>query len=307
MTSPSPSSPAPLAFKNDELILNYNDAVIYGCDLRLIERRTEWLNDSCIHFFFTLLEQQRQSCTGISTTVPSTRRSLLFMDPSVVSFWMHQCTDRDEIGDFVKNTQFPGKEGERDGVLFIPVNDNMSTYSTSNNTTWQVSDSGSHWSLLVLGVFFTEKRERENRHFLTRTLRFWHFDSIRTSGNIQAANDIAAKICLHVYPEASITPALASDLSKVTKGIVHQAETPQQQNGYDCGVHVLGAAKILSKYILMTTFTSDKGFIGTRDSPCRRLKDLEECLRNEIGNDSQGFCSKLRHEISFEIRRLHKK
>ena len=239
----------------------------------------------------------------MSTTVPSTHRSLLFMDPSVVSFWMHQCIDQDEIHDFVKNTQFPGKEGERDGVLFIPVNDNMSTYSTSNNTIWQVSDSGSHWSLLVLEVFCTEERKKDNQNFLTSTLRFWHFDSIRNSGNIQAAKDIAAKICLHVYPKASIISALASDLSKVTEGILHQAETPQQQNGYDCGVHVLGAAKILSNYILMTTLTSDK----TRDSPCRRLQDLEECLRNEIGNDSQGFCSKLRQEISLEIRRLHKK
>jgi sentrin-specific protease 8 len=300
MVSPSLSSSL-AAFKNNELLINYHDAVIYGSDLKLIERRTEWLNDSCIHFFFTHLQQQQhKSCTTPSTT----HRNFLFMEPSVVSFWMHQCMDQDEIYDFVNNTHFPGCKGnnKRDGTIFIAVNDSMSTTSSSsNNNDWQVPGSGNHWSLLVAEVVVSEERCEKDTKDVSSTrnnLRFWHFDSIRNSGNIQAAEDIAAKICLHVYPKASL----------MTKS-VHRAETPQQQNGYDCGVHVLGAAKILSKYYAsMTTLsTSDKGgFTGTSESPCRRLQDLEECLRNEIGNDSQDFCSKLRHKISFEIRRLHK-
>ena len=224
------------------------------------------------------------------------------------SFWMHQCMDQDEIDDFVNNTQFPGCKGnnKRGGIISIAVNDNMSTMSSAsnNNNNWQVPGSGNHWSLLVadVGVVSEERCEKDTKDAsssMRNTLRFWHFDSIRNSGNIQAAEDIAAKICLHVYPKASI----------LTKS-VHQADTPQQQNGYDCGVHVLGAAKILSKYyasMTTTLTTSDKGgFTGTTvESPCHRLQDLEEYLRNEIGNDSQDFCSKLRHEISSEIRRLN--
>jgi hypothetical protein len=216
--------------------------------------------------------------------------------------------DQDEIDDFVNNTQFPGCKGnnKQGGIIFIAVNDNMSTSSSSsnnnNNNDWQVPGSGNHWSLLVaeIVVLTEEQCQRDTKGVsssLKNTLRFWHFDSIRNSGNIQVAEDIAAKICLHVYPKASILT-----------NSVHQSETPQQQNGYDCGVHVLGAAKILSKYCASMTTMSDKGgFTGTpSESPCNRRPDLEECLQNEIGNDSQDFCSKLRREISSEIRRLHK-
>jgi Ulp1 family protease len=303
MTSPSPS--ASQTFKNNELLINYHDAVIYGWELKLIERRTDWLNDSCIHFFFTHL-QQLYPLNKTTTVPPATRRpSFLFMDPSVVSFWMHQCIDRDEIDDFVKNTQFPGKCSEGSGAIFIAVNDNMST--SSNKNPWQLSDRGSHWSLLVVEVVISDGCEKDKTDLLKKTLRFWHFDSIFESGNIRAAEDIAAKICLHVYPEASImtkSSSLSKNSSKAFEGIVQQAETPQQQNGYDCGVHVLGAAKILSKYVLMTQSTSN--LIGTSDSPCHRLQDLEKCLRNEIDKDSHDFCSKLRHQISSEIRFLHK-
>ena len=301
MVSPSTSR----MFENNELIINYHDAVIYGWDLKLIERRTEWLNDSCIHFFFTLLQQQHQSCVQTSEDASSIRCSFLFMDPSVVSFWMHQCIDQDEIDDFVTSTQFPGKENNRDGIIFIAVNDSMSTKSSSNNA----FDSGSHWSLLVIEIAVSERFEIENKEDTAKTaLRFSHYDSVRNSGNVKAAEEIAAKICLHVYPEVSVITkslSVASNFSKVSNGLVHQADTPQQQNSYDCGVHALGAAKILSKYASMTNSTSDKEFKNICDSPHRRLQDLEKCLRIEIGNDSQIFCSRLRHEISSEIRRLH--
>ena len=267
-------------FKNDELLFNYHDAVIYGSDLALIERR-EWLNDSCIHFFFTLLQRQQQ------INVQTIDRSILFMDPSVVSFWMHLCTDEDEIDDFVKSTPFPGRGNNQNGMIFIAVNDKMSAHSSSYNNAWQVSGNGSHWSLLVIETVSM------------KNLRFWHFDSVHNSGNIQAAEDIAAKLCLYVYPDALIA-------TKSHEKLVRQAETPKQVNGYDCGVHVLGAARIFSKYACTIMPTSDRDNSGTSESSDRRLQDLEKCLRHEVGDDSQDFCSKLRHEISSEIRRLHR-
>jgi len=266
------ASPTLPVFKNNELLINYHDAVIYGWELKLIERRTEWLNDSCIHFFFTHLQQHHKQNT---TSVP-----FLFMEPSVVSFWMHQCVDQDEIDDFVKSTSFPGRGDRGDGTIFIAVNDQMANDSSPFSN---ISGGGNHWSLLVVQVEASKNRKTDKS--ACTALDFWHFDSVRNSGNRHAAQDIAAKVSLHIYPEAS-----SKD--------VRQAETPQQQNGYDCGVHLLGAAKILSKYLSMTGNDSDGS-----DS---RLFDLEECLRKEMGTSPQKFCSKLRHEISFEIRRLHK-
>ena len=35
---------------NDSLLLNYNDACIYQSDLQLVQSKTQWLNDACIHY-----------------------------------------------------------------------------------------------------------------------------------------------------------------------------------------------------------------------------------------------------------------
>ena len=280
-----PSSPSgSRIFKDNELLINYHDAVIYGWELKLIERRTEWLNDSCIHFYFTHLQQEHLAKKN------ATARSFLFMDPSVVSFWMHQCVDQDEIYDFCTSTRFPGRVDQSDGTIFIAVNDKMSRTSSSPfsfHDDWQVSGGGNHWSLLVIqvkGGTSTKKRKTTGESSKPQSIEFWHFDSVHNSGNLRAAQDIASKLSEHVYPGASI-------LTQSTEGMVQQAKTPQQENGYDCGVHVLAAAKILSKSL----FTN----------PSSDILDLEQSLRQEMGANPQDFCSNLRREISSEIRRLY--
>ena len=85
-------------FDPNELIINYHDAVIYGRDLQLFDHRTEWLNDSCIHFYFTYLQQQQRT-----HHLSERSCSILFMDPAAVSFWIHQCSDQEDINDFVSN------------------------------------------------------------------------------------------------------------------------------------------------------------------------------------------------------------
>ncbi len=276
MTSSSPSGSR--VFKDNELLINYLDAVIYGWELKLIERRTEWLNDSCIHFYFTHLQEQYLN------KAKAVSRSFLFMDPSVISFWMHQCVDQDEIDDFCTSTPFPGRGSQSDGTIFIAVNDKMSNISSSPfsfHDNWQVSGGGNHWSLLVIQVEGGASKKTTGE---PSTIEFWHFDSVRNSGNLRAAQDIASKLSQHVYPGASI-------LTQNTEGMVQQAQTPQQENGYDCGVHVLGAAKILSKSLFM--------------DPRSGVLNLEKSLRQEMGANPQDFCSDLRHEISSEIRRLY--
>ena len=380
-TGPTAPTCGLVLFMDDELIINYHDAVIYGSDLKHIETRTDWLNDSCIHFFFAHLQQQQQQqqqqqaqqhsqsqslpITALESSSLSTRNNpspsllctttVVFMDPSVISFWMHQCIDQDEIDDFVANIEFPGlnrKTNKYDndnsnndddyGLIFIAVNDKMS--SNNNGTVmWDVSNNGTHWSLLMIEVITTKNARNHTKKKKNHFLQFWHIDSIRNSGNIRAAQDIATKIRLHVYPEASIitkrnnsndnnitinnntSSSLSLSLS-TTMVVVHQVESPQQQNFYDCGVHVLGAAKILSMFIIekrrrcgesnnhntttRSTSTSILGMVATEE------EELVECLRQEIiggGMSSQqlqqtphNFCTKLRDEIATEIRRLHK-
>jgi hypothetical protein len=98
--------PVPHQYGDNELVVNYNDAVIYGKDLAWLESNTAWLNDACIHYQLTRLQQTRD---------PSAQAIISF-DPAVVSFLMHQVEDDDEIRDFTagyhnfestKNILFP--------------------------------------------------------------------------------------------------------------------------------------------------------------------------------------------------------
>jgi sentrin-specific protease 8 len=261
-----------MPYNDSDLIISYHDAVIYGSDLKLLEQRTQWLNDSCIHFYFTWLTQQRQQRHLPSSLPPS---SLYFMDPSVVSFWMHQCCDEEDINDFVSSVPFPKRQKSSRGRIFVAVNDNMSAASN-----WQIPKSGNHWSLLVIDVTGDEDDE----------VQYWHFDSVSSSGNLRAAEDIAQKFRAHVYPSGKAK-------SSETNLTVTSAETPQQENGYDCGVHVLGAAKVFSNL-------TDADSIG--ESSMNSLKVLENSLKTAIGNNPSEFCGNLRTEIASEIQRLRR-
>ncbi|CAJ1906740.1 unnamed protein product [Cylindrotheca closterium] len=194
-----------MKFRDDEQILNYHDAVVYGSDLRIVQSETDWLNDSCIQFYMNVLQYSGEN----------NHQNHRFVDPSVISFFVHQCTDQDDIEDFKKGFDLPV-----DGKLFIPVNDTMRLCAN-----WMVPNSGTHWSLLAI-VF--EKGVG---------VAAWHFDSMRSSGNINAAGDILNKLSL-VFPSIPV-------LLERTKLPV-QAKAPQQTNCNDCGVHTLVTAMLVS-------------------------------------------------------------
>jgi Ulp1 family protease len=313
-------------FKDSDLIINYHDAVIYGSDLKLLKNRTEWLNDSCIHFFFVLLQQhqreqeqererereQKEKEKKEGKEVSSS--SFLFMDPSIVSYWMHQCTDQDDIEDFVDNTNFPKPKGRNGngngggGVIFIAVNDDMALSSNG----WQIPNSGSHWSLLLIIVGCGDDNNNNNNNdddddseVSHSSIGILHFDSIRNSRNIRAAKDIAKKIMLHAYSDDNNRRKRNSDSnSHSDKPKVIQVKTPQQLNGYDCGVHVLGAAKILSSSTTASLMIYSNNDNNSDSMNSASLNSLEESLQQGVGNNSFDFCSKFRDEISSEILHL---
>eukprot|EP00980_Cylindrotheca_fusiformis_P002137 scaffold481_cov208-Cylindrotheca_fusiformis.AAC.3 len=171
------NSHSQMTFDDDELVVNYHDAVVYGSDLKLVQCPTAWLNDSCIHFYMNVLQHEDNDS------------NFLFMDPSVVSFFMHQCCDEEDLEDFRTNTKLPTKGG---GKIFIPVNDTMRT-----DANWMVPGGGTHWSLLLIvrvggGGEGSKPTESSNSNTtMPMTTNFWHFDSVQNSGNIHAAQDIA--------------------------------------------------------------------------------------------------------------------
>ena len=174
---------------SDKFILNYNDAVLYESDLELLASETEWLNDACIHFYLTVLQQR----------LPHIK----LMDPSVVTFFMHQCDDDDML-------EFSRSFDKTYSAYIVPINDGH-----AKSSVWQKVGCGTHWSLLLIRSDFV----------------YLHADSVagKNSHAAQAVADMMSTILGH------------NTLISVT-----ELRTPQQHNGYDCGIHTLAAAEILS-------------------------------------------------------------
>jgi sentrin-specific protease 8 len=132
------------------------------------------------------------------------------LDPAVVAFFVHQCVDEDEIQEFMQgNPQLQTSD-----LIFIPINNG---HAPSN--TWH-KQRGTHWSLLVIV---------RNDHGLVRYL---HFDSVSGSN-------------------ACTAQAVAENFSRIFKPqsnnvVVVECKTPQQSNGYDCGLHVVASAQVLA-------------------------------------------------------------
>lgn len=192
------------SFHSKKLILNYHDAVLYESDKAILESPTAWLNDACIHFYLTILQQQ----------FPNVK----FMDPSVITFLMHQCDDED-LDDFSS-----GFDKDCD-MYFIPIND-----VHGNTNSWQHQGNGSHWSLLIAipGTATTTTR--------SDSIRYAHLDSVSGS-NARVAQAVAA-----------VMDKVLGDRGRGGCAVsVVEVWTPQQFNAHACGLHVLYTAKILAK------------------------------------------------------------
>lgn len=146
-------------------------------------------------------------------------------------------------------------------------------------------------------------------------LECWHFDSVRDSGNIRAAREVANKIYLHVYGGNK------GKAGVVVLVEVIEADAPQQVNGHDCGVHLLGTAELFATASTSTGSAArnladldddDDDGEDRRDninnnniSNNNSLAPYETRLReSELGTDPSKFCSTLRQEIVSQVFRL---
>jgi len=203
------------------LIVNYHDACIYQSDLHLL-MNNEWLNDACINFEMTRLSHFKQSKVNCSSTVPLPH--IEFLDPSVVSFFMHQLSpgdgdDHDEFRNLYCNWGV-SKSCDELVILLVPINDN-------NSQGFEMFHSGSlgnHWSLLAVFV----KGER---------IQFFHFDSSSGYNRLPAE-----KVCARL----GLINQLGREVTSLSTGNLIECNVPQQKNGYDCGVHTLATAEALS-------------------------------------------------------------
>lgn len=195
---------------NNPLILNYHDAILYESDLQLLKNPTAWLNDACINFGMIRLAQQHAA---------NDSDGIVFLDPAVISFFMHQCTDEEEIQEFIDSNQYLLSSR----LILLPINNGHAPSST-----WHYQK-GTHWSLLAI----VRSNNSNGKH------DYFYFDSVEGS-NLVTAQAVANKF-RSVLSSQSTTPTSA--------GTVVECETPQQVNGYDCGLHVLATAEYLANMV----------------------------------------------------------
>jgi sentrin-specific protease 8 len=232
-------------YRADELVVNFHNAVIYGSDLKLVQRRREWLNDACINFFFAVLS--RSASTD----------HVVFMDPSVVSFFMHQCTDDEDLADFRDGLQYPPT-----GKIIVPINDNMALASH-----WQRPGGGNHWSLLVVVTSST-----------VEDVQYWHFDSGCGSNNAAAARDVTRKMNEFLF--------------KGEGSQLVETSTPRQANGYDCGVHMLAAAELFESMVSINLEDYEaalRNFVRETPDFCVKLRGRIENEILRLATDSSWY------------------
>lgn len=112
---------------------------------------------------------------------------------------------------------FYGLDLQQFEYILIPINDNNDKMNASG---------GNHWSLLT---------------YLFKEDIYIYYDSIKKkSNNIENAKNIAKKLRGLIKEDSN---------SKVLENFLINSETPQQNNGYDCGVFVLAYTETLIGFI----------------------------------------------------------
>ena len=261
---------------SNPLLLNYHDACVYKSDLRLVESPTEWLNDACINFQMTRLQQKHKD---------SRAHPLVFLDPAVISYMMHQC-DEEDLADLGQSwsadiqRMSTGGAGECQPCgLFVPIND----HNAAGSAAFQSVGGGNHWSML-LGVLSCSIEGLEG--YKLTIDQMLHFDS-HGRCNATAAKAVGAKI----YQALSLHNNDAASPPNKKVAVTH-CSTPRQNNGHDCGIFALGAAEALSESSLWQ---------GERII----AQDMENVRVDFVHTLGGGeFAGKMRQKIGQDIREL---
>jgi len=281
-------------------ILNYHDAVLYQSDLNILLHPQQWLNDACIHFALTRLDQQLQQ-QGQAQNQSQEACKCKFLDPSVLSFFMHQW-DEEKDGDedvlglklHDKNTTANTSTTSRNVLFFLPINDNYISHQ------WKTPGGGTHWSLLLLIASYTNKNDNPLPQGQSPcSTSFWHFDSSRGSGNQRAATAVAEKL-QRVLRQWRVLAAKNDKDGEENRddvgvsAVVQECTVPQQQNGYDCGLHTLATAEALAKAIVV---------LGSCTNGNANKESLEIIVQQAM-TASSSACTKLRKQMAEDIQQL---
>ncbi|KAF3455068.1 hypothetical protein FNV43_RR05516 [Rhamnella rubrinervis] len=142
-------------------------------------------------------------------------QQILLVPPSI-SFWIMNCPLAEGLKEFLEPLCFPSKD-----LIIFPVNDNNDVNE---------AEGGFHWSLLAF--------ERKSNVFV-------HHDSC---GGMNARH--AKRLYKAVVGFVSDSNSASNSCPRYLECI----DSPQQRNGYDCGLYVIAIAKVICLW-----YGSDEG------------------------------------------------
>lgn len=235
-------------------MINYHDAMLYRSDVDLLGP-SMWLNDNCITFALRYLEHE------VLKTAPMVSKSVCFIDAAVMSCMMLQMDEEDELLLLRDGLGIMEKS-----IAFLPVNDNEGFFQGS-----------SHWSLLCIVPSTSTTSGGSPPTFGESTsFKYFHFDS--SSGhNNEAAEKAAAQVNVLLGLGRTVAPA----------SVHHVTGSPQQKNGYDCGVYtVLVAGELAQHFVLDSCILSEETM---RDVTWALRSTLTETSVTKGRQDLQAF------------------
>ncbi|KAE8734802.1 NEDD8-specific protease 1 [Hibiscus syriacus] len=135
-----------------------------------------------------------------------------------IAFWITNCPDVDGLKDFLEPLKLPDKN-----FVLFPVN---------NNDDVGLAEGGSHWSLLV---------------YYRSANVFVHHDSSQQMNKRHA---------MKLYK--SVVGYISGSSSSGNDKYLECIDTPQQVNGYDCGLYVMATARIICSWYESSESKNDK-------------------------------------------------
>ena len=205
---------------SNPMIINYHDACIYQSDLDLLMRNDSWLNDNILFYEMTHLSIKSTSSGEDRSSVPCSHQ-IQYLDPSIVEFFMHSLSpsDEDDMEEICNlySQWWDSNSIDHQVILLVPLNDNNSQGFEGNSN----GTLGNHWSLLYVIV-------------RGDCVGSFHFDS--SSGY----NKHTAEL---VFERMRDIIKIGRRVNSLPTQSLFECNVPQQQNGYDCGVHTLVTAE----------------------------------------------------------------
>eukprot|EP00268_Persea_americana_P014125 TRINITY_DN16263_c0_g1_i1.p1 TRINITY_DN16263_c0_g1~~TRINITY_DN16263_c0_g1_i1.p1 ORF type:complete len:254 (+),score=45.22 TRINITY_DN16263_c0_g1_i1:438-1199(+) len=192
--------------KEDEMILSYKDVVLRQLDLDILNGHF-CLNDRIIEFYFSYLSS--------TYTSPD-----ILLVPPAISFYISNCSDSESLNSFIEPLKLPDKK-----IVIFTINDNEDFSEVG----------GLHWSLLA----FSRSMNAFVHHDTAGGLNRKHAKKL-----YNAVKGFVA-VCDSVPTSSKKRENKKAGCPTPVPDFIECSTTPQQQNGYDCGLYVMAIAKVI--------------------------------------------------------------